>query len=84
MEAVNVVFEDAAFDRLVHDGSLPQASTVTVAVKHKATMSGLPGTVFAFDVQLPDGSVRRAQATLTLKQMRFVLKLLVEKYGDLN
>lgn len=80
MEAMNIVFDGAEFDRLVHDGSLQQASTVTVAVKNGATVSGLPGVVIAFDVGLPDGTVKRAQATVTLRQLRLLLKAIDARY----
>lgn len=79
MEAVNIVFNDETFDRLVHE-ALPQASTVTFAVKESATVSGRAGVVVAFDVQLPDGTMRRAQATLTLRSLQTVLGGIVQRY----
>lgn len=83
MEAITIVFDAAEFDRLVHDQSLPQSSTVTVAVKGKATESGNPGAVIAFDVKLPDGTARRAQATVTLRGLKRALECINFRYPTL-
>lgn len=83
MEPINIVFDGSEFDRLVHDQSLPQSSTITLAVKDKATVTGNPGVVIAFDVALPDGNVRRAQATTTLRGLKRILEMINFRYPTL-
>ena len=66
MESIRVVLNnDATYDALVH-GGLKQASAITVCSKRDATVGGKPGVVIAFDVRLPDGTIRQVQATTTL------------------
>lgn len=78
---------DGAFDELVHKGlgakgSLPQGSDMTLATTDNGTQEGRAIAVIAFDVQLPDGSVRTAQATVTVRQLTMALAALRGRYGD--
>lgn len=70
------------FDQLVHGGSLPECGNVVIATKDKGTDQGNPIVVIAFDVQLPDGSVRKAQTVTTVRLLQMTLAALRGRYGD--
>jgi hypothetical protein len=80
-ESIRVILgQDAEFDKLVH-GGLPQAGPVTIAVKDGATQGGMPGAVISFPVQLPDGSVKLVQATMTLRLLVGFYSAVRGRYG---
>lgn len=88
MEPLITTLGDAAvFDQLVHHGldskaALPQASVVHVATKDAALQSGRAGAVMAFHVQMPDGTLRTAQATVTVRHLTTWLAMLRGRYGE--
>lgn len=83
MEQINIIFEDAEFDKLVHENSLPYIpGTCTIAVKDKATVTKNPGAVIAFRVEV-DGKVKTAQATVTLRQLKRALEMIQFRYPQL-
>lgn len=84
MEPIHVLLDQVAdFDRLIH-GGLMQASTVTFATKPKCTVGGHPGCVIAFDVQLPDGQIAHAQATVTVRNLLALGMALRSRYPELT
>lgn len=72
--------DDRLYDELVHQG-LAQASDIRIVSKDSGTVSGKPVVVIAFDVQLPDGSIARAQATTTYRCLDMALSALRGRYG---
>lgn len=84
MEHISINLDDASmYDELVHAG-LPQVSDITVVTKDKGTAKGAPAVVIAFNVQLPDGSVRRAQATTTVRLLQSVAAATAARHGLLT
>lgn len=81
MEQLSLILgQDETFDKLVH-GGLPQCSSVTIATKDCATANGMPGAVIAFDVKLPDGTVKQVQATMTLRLLTGFYTAVRGRYG---
>lgn len=77
-----ILGQDSEFDQLVHGaGALPQAGDVTIATKDAATQQQRPGAVISFDVQLPDGSVKRAQAVITVRELVGFYSAMRGRYG---
>lgn len=72
MESVRMLFNDADFDRIVHDG-LPEGCDLTIATKEHATANGKAAVVISWTVSLPDGSIRSVQAVTTLGMMLTIL-----------
>lgn len=82
MEAITLkLSNEAAYDELVQD-SLQQAGGITIATKDRGTDQGNPVAVIAFDLQLPDGTIRRAQATTTVRLLQMALGGLRGRHGD--
>lgn len=72
MEEIKVELDDVMFDLAVHGGLdgnpvLPEGGDLAVYIKKNATVNHQPMVVFTFTVQLPDGSLARAQCPTTLK-----------------
>jgi hypothetical protein len=67
------------FDRLVHCGTA-QASHIQIATKDAATVSGKPGVVIAFDVEI-GGKRVPVQATTTLNCLATAFYGLRGRYG---
>ena len=72
--------DEPLYDELVHQ-SLRQASDIRIVTKDSGTAAGKPVVVIAFDVQLPDGSIARAQATTTYGCLDMALAALRGRYG---
>jgi len=68
MEPITLLIDKPAeFDVAVNgDGALPQAGHIQIITKPGATGKGRSAVCLTFDVELPDGSIRRAQAVTTL------------------
>lgn len=83
MESLRLILGQAAeFDKLVHSpGGLPQASEITIATKDDGTTNGRPIAVVSFNVQMPDGSVRRAQAVATVRLLVGFYSAMKGRYG---
>lgn len=81
MEHVSIqLSKPELFDSLVH-GGLPQASAMQVVTKDKGTDQGNPIVVIAFDVQMPDGTVRQVQATTTVRLFQQAAAATIGRYG---
>jgi len=66
MESVAIRFDDAAFDRVVHNSlALREGGDVCFVVKDHATTGGKPAVVITFSVALPNGEIATAQAVIT-------------------
>lgn len=71
---------DETFDRIVK-GGLPQASGVTLCTKDDGTKAHMPVVAIAFNVRLPDGTFKVAQATMTLRQLVGFYSAMRGRYG---
>lgn len=77
MTSLTCLLDSDLFDKAVHGGLdelpvLPEAGDLAIYAKPNATVNGNGMVVFTFTVQLPDGSMARAQATTTAKLLRTV------------
>lgn len=66
MEMLILSFDPDRYDAVVK-GSLPENGDLEIVIKPRATVNGYPMVAVTFTVQLPDGSLRRAQAVTTLR-----------------
>ena len=71
MEYVKISLDDQEFDNAVHgpkegQPSLPEGGDMAIYVKVNATVNGNAMAVITFTVQLPDGTLRRAQCPTTV------------------
>lgn len=81
MENLRLVLgNDKMFDELVN-GGLPQASDLTLCTKDHATQRGMPAVVISFDVQLPDGTVKKVQAVTTVRLLVGFYSAMKGRYG---
>lgn len=71
MQHAKVIFDDKRFDEVVHAG-LPEGQDVEFVVRDAATSEGWPSVAITFTVQLPDGTVARAQTVATARIMMAV------------
>ena len=82
LEHVKVNLADTElFDELVHN-SLPEGGDLQIVTKDAATVGGKPCVCISFTVQLPDGSLGRAQCVTTLRNMMNALAVLRGRYGE--
>lgn len=86
MEPLNIALnKPEEFDQVVHGTpdlpSLPQASTVQLITKDRATESGRAGVVITFLVAV-DGKPMRAQATVSVRNLVAALTVLDARYED--
>lgn len=77
MEPIVCSLSASDFDKAVHGGLdsnpvLPECGDLAIYVKPRATVEGRPMAVITFTVQLPDGSMARAQATTTTRLLEAV------------
>lgn len=73
MEMLILSFDPDRFDAVVKgEDSLPEGRDMEIVIKPRATVNGYPMVAVTFTVQLPDGSLRRAQATTTLRAFEAV------------
>ena len=70
MNNIDCQLSPEMFDRAVHGGIdhpvLPENGDLAVYIKPHATVGDRPMVAITFTVQLPDGSLARAQAVTTL------------------
>ena len=81
MEHVKIELSDQAFDAAVHgpqegQPSLPEGGDMAIYVKRNATVGGNAMAVITFTVQLPDGTLRRAQCPTTVANLINALSIL--------
>lgn len=76
MESIDCRLSAEMYDKAVNGGIdhpvLSESGDLAFYVKPNATTGGKPGVVITFSVQLPDGTMARAQATTTLKLLDMV------------
>lgn len=83
MEAVTILLDKPAeFDQAVREG-LKEGSDLQFITKDEATASGKPAVVITFTVQLPDGTLARAQCVSTAASIQMVGRALYGRYGQL-
>ena len=81
MESIAINLNDAEkFDSILKD-SLPEGGDLQIITKNGATVGGQPAVMFAFSVQLPDGSLKKAQIVTTLRLVTTILRALEQKYS---
>lgn len=74
---------EKGFDLVVHGpASLPHADQLLIVTKDNGTESGRAIAALTFEVQLPDGSMRRAQYTTTIRLLKTALQILDGRYDD--
>ena len=87
MEHISVILDPdsgKSFDEAVPGaGRLQDDGHLAIITKDKATVGGAPGACLTFGVQLPDGSIARAQTVVTVKLLQGALTLLKAKYPNL-
>lgn len=71
MECIKLELNDEAFDAAVHgppegQPSLKEGGDLAIYVKKNATANGNAMAVMTFTVQLPNGTLRRAQCPTTV------------------
>lgn len=66
----------------VLDDSLRQAGDVEIIVKHDAMMSGRAAVMVTLDVELPDGTIARAQGVTTMRIFRSLCSTVLTAYDD--
>ena len=81
MESVHIELSDEKFDHAVHgppegQPSLPEGGDLAIYVKKHATVGGNAMAVITFSVQLPNGTVRRAQCPTTVANLINALAVL--------
>lgn len=81
MEHVVLELNDQKFDDAVHgpkEGlpSLPEGGDLAIYVKRNATVNGNAMAVITFTVQLPNGTLRRAQCPTTVANLLNVFAVL--------
>lgn len=74
MERIIVELNDEKFDAAVHgppegQPSLPEGGDLAIYVKKNATVGGNAMAVLTFSVQLPNGTIRRAQCPTTVRNL---------------
>lgn len=79
MEHFAISINPEAFDAAVHGTpqlrSLQEGGDLAILVKPQATIGGRAAAVITFTVQMPDGSIARAQAVTTLRNLRNALSV---------
>lgn len=85
MEALKLQFDDGTgkdFDAVVHSTkALPSGHLLSITTKDDGGAPDHPPlVVISFDVQLPDGTLRTAQFTTTVKLMRGALSGISGRY----
>lgn len=84
MEQLRVLLnEPKRYDKAVH-GGLPEGRDTVVITKDGAMVSGAPGAVIAFTVQLPNGEKELAQTTLSVRNLIALGRLLSGRYPELD
>lgn len=82
MEHIRLLLDDgtgADFDRLLA-GTLPEGCDMTFCTKNLGTEAGNPCFIVHFSVQLPDGTIARAQSVNTLANLANVFRVLRARY----
>lgn len=69
------------YDAVIAD-SLPECGDLAVITKDGGMESGAAGAVITFTVQLPDGTIGRAQAATTVRLLISLGAALSGRYGD--
>lgn len=81
MEAITIAIDAEKFDQSVHgtpEGppSLKEGGDMAIYVKKKATVNGNAMAVVTFTVQLPNGTLARAQCATTAVNLMAALAVL--------
>jgi hypothetical protein len=80
MEGIQTKMNDAArFDAVLKE-SLADGGDLEIVTKDGATESGRAGVMLTFSVQLPDGSLARAQTVVTARLFLMAALIVATKY----
>lgn len=79
MESIKCQLDSESFDKAIHGGLddkpvLAECGDLAVFVKPNATVGGNAMAVVTFTVQLPDGTLARAQAATTAALLEMVAR----------
>lgn len=81
MESIELCLSDAPqFDALLECG-LPEGGDLKIITKEDGLNEGLSAAMITFSVQLPDGNVERAQAVVSIRELRTVLREILTHHG---
>lgn len=79
MESIALSIDPTAFDRCLratNPPSLKDAGDLAIYIKPKATTSLAPAAMLTFTVQLPDGTMARAQTVTTVECLKSALMMI--------
>lgn len=83
MSSIGLVLGDGdAFDKCIDEG-LPEGCDLSIVTKDVATEGGNPAACITFTVETQDGSVQRAQAVVTVKNLINALHAVMGRYSHL-
>lgn len=81
MEKVSILLRNPGeYDKAVHSG-LAEGGDMLLITKDGVTNEGNPGIVITFTVQLPDGTLHRAQSSTTLKAFLTAAQVIAAAYA---
>lgn len=69
------------FDEVIGN-SLPEGGDLEIITKDVGTKSGRACVMFTFTVELPDGSLARAQTVTSMRMFRAIANAIVSTYDD--
>lgn len=69
------------FDEVIGN-SLPEGGDLEIITKDAGMKSGNGCVMFTFSVQLPDGTLARAQSVTTMRMFRAIANAIVTSYDD--
>lgn len=82
MEHVQIKLgDDAVFDECVHN-ALPEGGDLMMVTKDNATKGGRPAVCLTFTVQLPGGTLARAQTVVTGRNFALMAAAFRGRYGS--
>lgn len=88
MEHHTIILDDGTgseFDkRLQGEGILRDGGDLTVVTKNEGTKAHRPIVLFTFTVELPDGSLAKAQTVITMRQFQSTAAVIKGRYGQIE
>lgn len=82
MEQIDIKLNNVERFKEVIENSLPDGGGLEIITNDSAMKSGRAGVMLTFTVQLPDGSIARAQAVTTMRMFRAIANAIVASYDD--
>src|SRR4051794_40964510 len=84
MEKLHTFLDNSKmYDDVLRDKTcLAETGDLTIITKHGAMKSGATGVMITFSVQLPDGSMAKAQACTSIPLLKAQLRILDTAYDN--